>query len=148
MVAFHRALSDRSVHLRYLAGFSYAQRTAHERLTRVCGIDYDREMALVAEVLDEGPKRGTIVGVGRLVRGTDDNQGEFALVVADEFQGRGLGAELLRRLVQIGRDEKLDGIEGWIALSNTAMQKVSRRLGFEVRMNPDEELVHATLPLI
>jgi acetyltransferase len=147
MVAFHRALSDRSVHLRYLAGISYAQRTAHDRLTRVCGIDYDREMAFVAEVLDDGPKRGTIAGIGRLVRDAENNKAEFALVVADEFQGRGLGAELLRRLVQVGRDQKLDAIEGWIAPSNTAMQNISRKLGFEVRMNLSEELVQATLSL-
>jgi acetyltransferase len=76
MVAFHAKLSDRSVHMRYLAGISYTQRTAHERLTHACAIDYDREMALIAEVVDEGSRRGDIVGVGRLVRGMDTSSGE------------------------------------------------------------------------
>lgn len=147
MIAFHQTLSDHSVHMRYLAGISYEQRTAHERLTRVCGIDYDHEMALVAEVLDAPQKKGRIAGVGRLVRDVERNTSEFALLISDDFQRRGLGAELLRRLVQIGKDEKLDAIEGWIAPSNMAMQTVSRRLGFDVRLNPDEELVQATLKL-
>ena len=56
------------------------------------------------------------------------NSGEFALVVTDDFQRRGLGAELLRRLIEVGREEKLDTIEGWIAPSNVAMQSLSRKL--------------------
>ena len=82
-------------------------RVAHERLTRICFIDYDREMALVAE--RKNPETGDheILGVGRLskLRGTDE--AEFALLVSDRFQGQGLGTELLRRLLQIGRDEKI-----------------------------------------
>jgi acetyltransferase len=147
MVVFHQKLSDRSVHMRYLAGLSYQQRTAHERLTRVCAIDYDLEMALVAEVLDEGARCGEIVGVGRLVRDTDANSGEFALTVTDDFQRRGVGAELLQRLIHVGREEKLDRIEGWIAPSNVAMQNLSRKLGFDVRFNRFEELAQATLLL-
>ena len=147
MVAFHAKLSHRSVHMRYLAGISYTQRTAHERLTRACAIDYDREMALIAEVLDEGSTRGDIVGVGRLVRGMDASSGEFALVVIDDFQKRGIGAELLRRLIRVAREEKLETIEGWIAPSNLAMQNLSRKLGFNVRFNSSEELVQATLTL-
>ena len=147
MVAFHATLSDRSVQMRYLTGMSYQQRTAHERLTRVCGIDYDTEMALIVEMLNDGSTPGDIVGVGRLVRDPEANKGEFALVVADHFQHRGAGAELLRRIVQVGRDENLALIEGWIAPSNVAMQSLCRGLGFDVRFNQDEALVYATLPL-
>ena len=136
MVAFHRQLSDQAVHMRYLGGVSYQQRTAHERLTRVCAIDYELEMALVAETLENGlAGRGEIVGVGRLIRDRDMNSGEFGLVVTDNFQRRGLGAELLRRLIQVGREEGLDTIRGWIAPSNVAMQTLGRKLGFDVRLN-------------
>jgi len=145
MVVFHRKLSDQAVHMRYLAGISYQQRTAHERLTRVCAIDYELEMALVAETLENGTSRGEIVGVGRLIREVDMNSGEFALVVTDDFQRRGLGAELLRRLIEVGREEGLDTIRGWIAPSNVAMQDLSRKLGFDVRFNRAEELMEATL---
>jgi acetyltransferase len=147
MVVFHKKLSEQSVHMRYLAGVSYQQRIAHERLTRVCAIDYDKEMALVAERLEQDDRRGDIVGVGRLIRDVEANSGEFALIVTDEFQGRGLGGELLRRLVEVGREEKLDTIQGWISPANAAMQNLSREVGFDVRFNPAEELVEATLLL-
>ena len=144
MVVFHGKLSEQSVHMRYLAGVSYQQRIAHERLTRVCAIDYDLEMAFVAERLEKDDRRGEIVGVGRLIRDMETNSGEFALIVSDNFQRRGLGAELLRRLIEVGREERLDTIQGWIAPSNVAMQNLSRKLGFDVRFNPAEELVEAT----
>jgi acetyltransferase len=147
MVVFHKKLSDESVHMRYLGGVSYQQRTAHERLTRVCAIDYDVEMALVAECVDDGGRQGEIVGVGRVIRDIDANSGEFALIVADHFQGRGLGAELLRRLIHIGNLERLERIEGWIAPSNRTMQGLSRKLGFNLQFDQSEELVHATLSL-
>lgn len=147
MVVFHRTLSDRSVHMRYFAGISYQQRTAHERLTRVCAIDYDLEMALVAEAMDDGDRYGEIVGVGRLVRNLEVNDSEFALIVSDEYQRRGVGAELLRRLVQIARDERLEAVKGWIVPSNSAMQNLTRKLGFDVRFNTSEQLVLATLSL-
>ena len=145
MVVFHGKLSDQTVHMRYLAGISYQQRTAHDRLSHVCAIDYDLEMALVAERLENGDGRGEIVGVGRLIRDTEMNSGEFALIVSDNFQRRGLGAELLRRLIEIGREERLDTIQGWIAPSNVAMQNLSRKLGFDVHFNRAEELIEATL---
>jgi acetyltransferase len=147
MIVFHQKLSEYSVNMRYLAGLTYQHRTAHERLTRVCAIDYDLEVALVAEVRDEGNRSGDIVGVGRIVRSVEENSGEFALVVADSFQRRGLGEELLRRILHVARNEKLDRVEGWIAPANVGMQKLSRKLGFEVRLNREEELVQATLPL-
>ena len=111
----------------------------------MCAIDYDLEMALVAERLEKDDGRGEIVGVGRLIRDTETNSGEFALIVSDNFQRRGLGAELLRRLIEIGREERLDTIQGWIAPSNVAMQNLSRKLGFDVRFNRAEELIEATL---
>ena len=58
MVIFHGRLSEESVHMRYLAGVSYQQRIAHERLTHVCAIDYDLEMALVAESLEKDNETG------------------------------------------------------------------------------------------
>ena len=147
MVAFHATLSERSVYMRYFAGISYQQRTAHDRLTRVCAIDYEVEMALVAEMIEDGDRQGDLVGVGRLVRNLKTNTGEFALVISDNFQRRGLGAELLQQLIQVGRDEKLDAIEGWIAPLNHGMQSLSRKLGFTVSFSRDEELAYAILPL-
>jgi acetyltransferase len=162
MVAFHTRLSRETVYSRYFEQLGLQQRTAHERLTRICFNDYDREIALVAEYRPPaGETIGTaggaptlpqaeparlegsyqdvdnggvqIVGVGRLSKSHDANEAEFALVVADEFQGRGLGTELLRRLVQVGRDERLEEITGDILASNSAMLTISRKVGFKRR---------------
>ena len=122
-------------------------RVAHGRLTRICFIDYDREMALVAEGKSASTGEHEILGVGRLskIRGTD--QAEFALVISDRFQGQGLGTELLTRLLQIGRDEKLRRIVGVILNENVAMKSICQRLGFRVEYGGDDPLVHAEIDL-
>ena len=132
LVPFHQTLSAESVYMRYMMPLKLDQRIAHERLTRICFIDYDREMALVAErrAADGQPY---IMAIGRLTRLRGTNAAEFATLVSDAYQGLGLGTELLRRLVQIGRDERLERIEGSILLDNLAMQRVAQRVGFTVR---------------
>jgi acetyltransferase len=66
MVRLHEALSESSVHLRYFHAMKLSSRVAHERLTRICFIDYDREMALVADRWDPDAGRNEILAVGRL----------------------------------------------------------------------------------
>ena len=106
MVKFHETLSERSVYLRYFQPMKLSQRTAHERLTRICFIDYDREMALVrADAIRHGERE--ILGVGRLTKIHGTNDGEVAVLISDKYQGRGLGKELLARLLIVGADEKL-----------------------------------------
>jgi acetyltransferase len=136
IVRFHGMLSDDSVYSRYMAPLQLAQRVAHERLTRVCFIDYDREMAFVAErkSASGGPE---IIGVGRLVKSHGVNEAEFALLVADTFQGSGLGTQLLRRLIQFARDEKLEKVVGSILPSNRRMLQITSELGFEAHHSPD-----------
>ncbi len=105
MVDFHRSLSPETVFQRYMRNLGFDERTAHERLVRICFLDYHREMALVAECEHPDPDAPRIVGVGRLSRtfGTEDAQ--FAVLVTDERQGKGVGTELLRRLVEVARAE-------------------------------------------
>lgn len=146
MIDFHATLSDQTVHMRYFGGLSLEHRTTHSRLTRVCGFDYDSEIALVAERADPG-QPSSIVGVGRLVKNRGSKLCEFAILISDDFQGRGLGTELLRRVVHIGRNEKMAQIEGWILPSNMAMQRVCRSLGFELHMDHSEGVVRAVLDL-
>ncbi len=106
MVKFHATLSERSVYFRYFHLMNLSQRIAHERLTRIGFIDYDREMALVAERRNPATGEREILGVmpGE-IPGTND--GEVAVLISDQFQGRGLGRELLARLLTVGADEKL-----------------------------------------
>ena len=130
IVAFHGTLSEQSVYLRYFYPMSLEQRIAHERLTRICFIDYDREMVLVAEHGDPRTGQRAIVGVGRLMKLRGGNDAEFAEVVSDAYHGQGLGTELLRRLIAIARDERLDRVVADVLPDNTEMQRVFKKLGF------------------
>jgi acetyltransferase len=142
MVKFHGTLSDRSVYLRYLHPMQLSTRVAHERLARICFIDYDRELALVAEH-GSGDER-EILGVGRLSKtGGGNDEAEFAILVSDSFQAHGLGTELLRRLQEVGRAEHLLRIVGFISPENDGMQTVARHLGFVLKRKIEEDLVEA-----
>ncbi len=147
MVKFHESLSDRSVRLRYFYSFSLSARTAHERLARICFVDPHREIVLVAE--HEDPNSGTheILGVGRLSKLPGSNDAEAAVLVTDRYQRRGLGMELLRRLIQIARDQKLDRIVAEILRENLAMQTLVKRLGFQLVTSDDPSLVRGFLHL-
>ncbi len=147
LVRFHEALSERTVSLRYFHAFKLGQRVAHDRLTRICFIDYDREMVLVAEGKDLVTGARQILGVGRLGKLHGVNEAEFALLVVDRFQGQGLGTELLRRLIQAGRDEALERISADILPDNRPMQHVCQKLGFRLRHEPADMVVKAVIDL-
>jgi acetyltransferase len=146
MVRFHQTVSERSVYFRYLHMMGLSHRIAHERLTRVCFIDYAREMALVAEQRDAAGQP-VILAVGRLIKLRGTNEAEFAILVADAAQRQGLGAELLRRLVRVGRDEKLARIVASIDPDNREMQIVSEHAGFTVSYDQHEQLMKARIDL-
>ena len=148
MVQFHASLSEQSVYMRYFHMMKLDQRTAHERLTRICFIDYDREMALVAERTD--PKTGEceIMGVSRLSRhGAVAGEAEFSVLVSDRFQRRGLGTLLVGRLLEVGRAEGLRRITAEILLDNHPMQRITERLGFRLRRDMEDMVVKAELDL-
>jgi acetyltransferase len=146
LVAFHSTLSDVSVHYRYFGSIPLKTRIAHDRLVRICFADYDRELAIVAEHENKQGAR-EIIGVGRLNRVHDRNEAEFALVISDAWQGRGLGTQLLAKLTKIGRAEKLSRITGTILTDNQAMVNVCRRVGFRVRLNAQAGEFEAEFPL-
>ena len=133
MVNFHEGLSERSVYLRYFSPLKLQQRVAHSRLTRICFNDYDREIALVAE--EHGPKGDPqIIGVARLSKLHSTNAAEFAVVVIDKWQHKGLGTELTKRLVQIAKNEKLDRLIAYTLRENKEMQNMCKKVGFKVRI--------------
>jgi acetyltransferase len=147
LIAFHRTLSEESVRLRYLHAFKLDARTAHERLIRACFVDYDREMALVAEVVTAGGGR-EIAAVGRLSRDRDGRNGaEFALLVADPWQRRGLGRCLLRRLVEIARRERMTRVYADVLHANVGMQRLCDHLGFTLDPLPDAGVFSAVLEI-
>ncbi len=144
---FHEMLSESSVYLRYFHAMKLSQRVAHERLTRICFIDYDREMALVAEHRDPSTGQSEILGVGRLSKRRGRNEAEFALLIADRYHGQGLGSELLSRLIQVGKHEKLERIHADILAQNLAMQRLCTRLGFELKTSDEPGVVRAEMIL-
>ena len=147
MVKFHQSVSDQSVYLRYHNQFKLSQRIAHERLTRICFIDYDRQMALVAERKDDQEGVHEIIGAARLSKRFGENEAEFAVLIADRYQGQGLGSELLRRLVEIGRNEGLRRIVAYILPENGVMQRICERLGFRLAARGGAEPVRAEIDL-
>ena len=146
MAEFHGTLSDRTVYLRYFASLSLSTRIDHERLLRICFGDYDREMVLVAERQDRSGGRH-IVGVGRLNKLFGRNEAEIAVLVCDAYQNRGLGLELLRRVVQVARDEHLGRVFSEMLYDNLSMQIISKRLGFQIHTHQDSVSVSAVLEL-
>jgi acetyltransferase len=148
MVKFHETLSEQSVYMRYFHMMKLDQRTAHERLTRICFIDYDREMALVAEHTDPETGEREIMGVSRLSRhGAVPEEAEVSVLVSDRFQRRGIGTLLLNRILEVGRAEDLSRITAEILFDNHAMQHISRELGFHLRRDAEEMVVKADLDL-
>jgi acetyltransferase len=147
LVAFHRTLSEESVRLRYMFPFKLDERTAHQRLIRTCFVDYDREMALVAE-RPAGDGGREIVAVGRLSRDRDGRSGaEFALLVADAWQRRGIGRALLRRLVEVARRERIARVYADILSANVGMQRLCGEVGFALDPLPDAGVVSAALEI-
>jgi acetyltransferase len=147
MVRFHGKLSDRTVYFRYFGALKLSQRVTHERLIRICFQDYDRELALVADYKEPDKAEHQIMGVGRLTKTHGANEAEFAVLVVDECQGKGLGTELLRRLLQVGREEKLSRVTGYILPENVEMARVCQKLGFKLHRSMDDSTLHAVYEL-
>jgi acetyltransferase len=146
LVEFHHTLSEQSVYQRYFHPFPLSERIAHERLTRIAFINYEREMALVAEWRDEAYKPH-IIGVGRLIKLRGGKEAEFAILISDDYQHQGLGTELLSRLVAIGRREGVKRIIADILPDNAAMIRVSEQVGFTCRYSAEDGVVKAELVL-
>ena len=147
MVKFHGTLSEETVHFRYF-GFSKLElRVAHERLTRICFNDYDREIALVAVWQAPEAREDAIIAVGRLIKLHGVKEAEFAIVISDRFQRQGLGNQLLQLLVNIGRKEGIERIFGQILPENYGMQRVSKKVGFTVSFDRISEVMRAEMKL-
>ena len=147
VVDFHGRLCNETVYQRYFTKLGYEQRVAHERLVRVCFTDYDREIALVAERLDPETGKLCIAGIARLIRLHNSNSAEFSLIVADDYQGHGLGTEMVRRLIDVGREEGLEKMVAEILGANGGMVRICEELGFTISIDDDGETVQAELDL-
>jgi len=119
-----KSLSEESVRFRF---FQIIKEMSHDILSRYCNLDYDREIAIVAELLNE--KR--IIGVVRLILDSERKNGEFAIMVSDSWHGLGLGSKLMDFVVDISKDLKVNTIYSQVNSFNTKMISLCSKKGFE-----------------
>jgi acetyltransferase len=145
MVKFHENLSERTVRMRYFQPMELGQRTTHERLTHRCFIDYDREMALVAEVKNASGAE-ELVAVSRMNREHGTTSALTAVLIRDDFQHKGIGTEMFRRHLDIARAEGLKHVFCNMLSEDTVMQNICIKLGFSLS-NPNDKFTHAEINL-
>ncbi|MBE0617955.1 MAG: N-acetyltransferase, partial [Proteobacteria bacterium] len=134
--AFLRSLSVETLYNRF---FGFRKDVSDEQMVRFTQIDYDREMAIVARVARDGVEE--TVAVNRLVYDPHEDKYEFAVVVADAWQGSGVGTLLMERLVHIARDRGIRAIYGLVLAGNRRMIALARRFGFVVSGRDDDAVV-------
>ncbi len=132
MVDFHSHLSERSVTFRYFKATSLGERVDHDRLARICFIDYEEQIALVAVHRAPDGKR-SIVGVIRMMRYAQPDRARFAIIVRDDWQNRGVGKALLKQLLHVARSERIRTLRAAILPENVEMQGLCKKFGFELK---------------
>jgi acetyltransferase len=132
MVRFHAGLSEETVHRRYGGLLKLSARVAHERLIRMCFVDYDRQIALVADRVNESGEH-ELLGIARLIRSRAGDEAEFAIVITDRWQRHGLGTKLLDLVIRIARAEGVRRLTATVMPESTAMLSLCRRAGINLR---------------
>jgi len=108
-------------------------------LARFTQVDYDRELALLALADDAHAEGGvSMVGIARYIVNPDQESAEFAVVVADAWQGRGIARKLMEALIACARKKGLQRLVGTVLRANSGMLRFSQGLGFEVRDDPED----------
>jgi acetyltransferase len=120
-----KSLSPQSVRFRF---FETIKEMSHDTLSRYCNLDYDREIAIVAQLDDS-----RLIGVVRLILDAEAKRGEFAITVADSWHGLGLGSKLMDYIIDIGRDLKLEIIYSEISPENIKMLNLCGKKGFTAK---------------
>ena len=135
--AFVRDLSPEAKYFRFMQSL---RELTPDMLVRFTQLDYDRELALIA-VVSEGDAE-TEIAVARYAMNPDGESCEFAIVVADEWQGKGVGSEIMRQLMSAARAQQIQVMEGDVLSDNAAMLRLMQSLGFEpVRQRDDPSIV-------
>jgi acetyltransferase len=107
----------------------------------MCFVDYDRQMVLVAVYNNPQTGQDEIIGVGSFIKEHGEKSAEAALLVTDHFQRQGLGTQLLRHLIQFGRDEHIQRLTGDVLAENREMQEVCQKLGFRLHYSLEDQVV-------
>jgi acetyltransferase len=129
----------------YLRFFSYLSNITHEMLVRFTHNDYDREIAIIAEVNEQGVPK--MAGVARLVADADNKTAEFAIVIADPWHHLGLGNKLTDYILEIAREKQIKKVYAMTLKQNKDMIHMFKKRGFSLKLVPEEEAFHAELVL-
>jgi len=140
---FVRGLSEQTKYFRFMQAI---KELTPEMLVRFTQIDYDREMALIGVVEQDG--RDVEVGVARYMSRPGGDTCEFAIVVSDSFRNKGIGARLMRSLMQNARDKGLRIMEGEVLTANTRMLALMKSLGFRIATDPHDTSVKLVSKLL
>jgi acetyltransferase len=130
---FIRNLSPQSKYFRFMHA---VQTLTPEMLVRFTQIDYDREMAFVATTEIKGKEAE--IAVGRYVSNPDGKSCEIALVVGDEWRGKGIGMRILVTLMEVAKMRGLQTMEGEVLTENSGMLSLAKKMGFSIRPLPDD----------
>jgi acetyltransferase len=145
---------DREIEHAFVSGLSRETRSNRllggtiavtpEYIERLVSVDFSRDMALAATTMLDGE---TLLGVARYVLDEDNESAEFAIVVADAWQGRGIGGRLLGKLVDVASRHGIKRLYGDILAMNRPMLELARKLGFRLSRHEDPTLTRASVDL-
>jgi acetyltransferase len=142
IIAMHAKHSEHTIRMRF---FSMVKTLSRDSLIRLCHLDYDREMALAAVHHDaDGPQ---MAGVSRYYLDPESGTAEFAVVVSDAWQGRGIGWHLLERLTAVARERGVRRLVGSVLRENTPMLQLCRELDFHERPTADDNVLEVARDL-
>ncbi len=130
--ALFKVLSPTTIYYRF---FGMLKELKPEMLARFTQIDYDREVALVA--IDEDSQTDSMLGVARIIGDPDGKTGEFAILVGDAWQGKGIGSNLLEKCLSIAERQGFKTVHGIVLHENRNMLALGKKLGFEIKKDAD-----------
>ncbi|NWF70122.1 MAG: bifunctional acetate--CoA ligase family protein/GNAT family N-acetyltransferase [Chloroflexi bacterium] len=145
LVKFHQTLSERTVYQRFFYEVTLKQRISHERLARICFIDYDRELWVVVTRRDDSGEH--IIAAGHIGKYINTADADFVLLVSDQYQQTGVGHRLLTHLIEIARQEGVTRLLGQALAENATMVSLAEKLGFRVEPRTDSTRVKFILDL-
>ena len=136
------SFSEQTIHLRF---HGFVKAMPHQKLQVFCNVDYDAEMSLIALV--GAPGRAEVIGVGSYVADAARADAEVAFVVRDDWQRKGLGTCLFRRLVEIARAKEIREFRASVLPQNIGMLKIFHKSGLRTEASIDEDVVSVSMSL-
>ncbi|MGD6806797.1 MAG: acetate--CoA ligase alpha subunit [Candidatus Bathyarchaeia archaeon] len=131
-IEWFQSLSEESIRYRF---FQMLKDTPHEVRVRYCNVDYDREVALVAEMVENGKRK--ILGVSRLSIEPDGKHGEMAFIVSDYWQGLGLGTKIVDYTLDIAKEKGVENVYAIMLQDNYRALSLTKKMGFSIEYLSD-----------